>query len=396
MNEQKPLSFKDLIKYNFLYFSLTSPSFINPLIKTLKPKINYLNKVYSKLTHIQKRIVKLSSSQITNPIIYRGDKFFQIYLEAMLAKTGIDNISIEKIPPLKNNKEDISKVNVLRISEYQKRGYLIIPDWVNSSLNINDIESNNLNRSAKRSIKSIEENKLSYFIIQADKIIETFYYDFYKPTIESIHKESGLVKEFNQIKIFSKKSQIINIRHNNMTMALVLIIPTKDGTLYIYAAGLQQDMSEKLKNIANDAIFYFSIKTAQDENFKKIDFGLNRSFLNDGVLNYKKKWGCQFSISPNQVYSIAINTKSKAMKQFLKSNPIFFHEKDHISSIFYFKDEKPDVKDIESIHKSWKNSGTKNIYIISPEGFNLPNNQKENFPKNLILSHKDLDEFIVD
>jgi len=347
------------------------PQFIQPLTGRIKGRIYQLNRLYSKVFHGKKRISTFSSPSSNHSLVYGGDEYLEHYLEEKLSSLGLNKITKASQT---NEKVDILKINRLDHPYYRNSGYLIIPDWVRAVLTLQKENiQDHFNRSARRAIKTLNERGFKYYVIKASKILDIFYHEFYQPYIKTIYAKSGIVKEYERLKLFSRRSYIINIKHDEITVALVYILPAKDSTFYVYGAGVQDNIDGEIRDLAKDAIYFFSIITAKEIGYKKIDFGLTRSFLTDGVLNYKRKWGCEFAIPEDSVYDIAIKPEKDIVKDFLDKNPLIFYDKKDISCLFYFRNRVPTQKEIESKISIWQGCGFQSFYCVSPQGFDFDN-----------------------
>ena len=78
-----------------------------------------------------------------------------------------------------------------------------------------------------------------------------------------------------------------------------------------------------IKRGAQSAIYYFIIRFAKENNFKKVDFMRSRSFLEDGVYRTKMEWGAavhQDDESDSWVYFFPKH--SAKVVDFFKHNPL--------------------------------------------------------------------------
>ena len=371
------------------------PPFLQPLIVRFKRILYCLNRLYSKFIHKDRSTTIVNFHLSGSDLFFSGEPVFETYLEDRFRGMGFEEIKKSRRIDSKNDKIDILKVNRLFQNEYRNKGYLIAPDWVRAVLPLdkNDIMAN-FNRSAKRSLKELEENNFSYFIIQASKILERFYEEFYKPYIKSIYGESGIIKDYSVLKLFARKSYIINIKCESQTAALVFVIPAKNSWLHVYAAGLREDLPGDLKEISQAAIYNYSIEIAKAHKFNRVDFGLNRGFLNDGILNYKRKWGCSFIKPEESVYDIAFRANSSMVKALLDSNPLLINDDRDISCLFYYRNKKPTLKDIERSERKWRNCGAINYYFISPAGFDFKMEGDLASRANIKFINSDLEDFL--
>jgi len=389
---------KNLSEY-IRYFVI--PSRLQKFSDILFRIIDNVNRFYSRIAHQKADITTFFSQSEDTKITYRGDVYLKSYLRDRFREMGMEDLKedvllISDIDGRNNNREsiDIQKVNVLDRARLQDSGFIVIPDWVRAVISLTDsAPQKRYQRSARRAIKKLEESEYSYHLVDSSKILDCFYHEFYRPYINDIYGESALFKEYSKLRLFSKKAYMINIKRENFTVGLVFILPSKKSVLYIYAAGIESSIDKATQNIVQDAIYYYSIDAGLKNGFKHVDFGLNRSFLNDGVLLYKKKWGANFFIPGNAVYNIALNRDTEFIKSFLQNNPLFIIDKGHLSCLFYVKERKPEIEEVEKLHKMWINCGASKLIFISASGFDFDLTEFSKTHRSIEIIHGDLGEY---
>jgi hypothetical protein len=80
-----------------------------------------------------------------------------------------------------------------------------------------------------------------------------------------------------------------------------------------------------LKEGVSTALYYFMLQEAYREDYKRLDWGLSRSFVTDGVTRYKLKWGSlpvQGDIGTG-AFAITAPGNTQPGSSFLQSNPFF-------------------------------------------------------------------------
>jgi hypothetical protein len=355
----------DYIEY-FCLFSIPEP--FQSIFEKLVSGCSYINKLFSLLIHKDKEKVVLSSKDNNFSFNYSGDIILRDYLLEIFESSFKKDFITQDIND-NQSEQDIIKINSLKRQMYRKKGYIIVPDWVRAYIDLDFDDSNALfNRSAKRSIKKITDSKITFEIEKARHSIHFFYHQMYKPYIESIYGSKNLAKSYHRLKLFAKKSLVINIFEDGKKLAAAYLVPTLQKTLIVYAAGVLPGFDEAINGMLIDAIYYYSIVYAKDKKYKIIDFGLNRSFLDDGILNYKKKWGCKFRIEKSFVYDIAIKLSSESMKTFITRNPLFIVKDGDLAALFCFEDRIKNIEQLKRINEIWVNSSDGEIYILTPSG----------------------------
>ena len=115
-------------------------------------------------------------------------------------------------------------------------------------------------------------------------------------------------------------------------------------------------------------MYYFFIILAQDRKAKRIDFGGTRPFFNDGLFQYKKKWGTiiePYSLVP-EVFGLKILNNSEPMKQFLIDNPfIGITEKNEMAGFVFIGEDEVSDKEKELYEKRFNVPGIHELRFIT-------------------------------
>ncbi|NIP31101.1 MAG: hypothetical protein GTN59_11220 [Candidatus Dadabacteria bacterium] len=279
-----------------LFISTKYPSYhIMDLIYFQKPKIeekfriNFLNK---------KKIINQIQSDI-DAIFIKCDRFYSGFLE--------------------------------------KKGFTIIPEWVRMILDISEPLENfydNLSRSAKEDIKKIKKLGYTYEVSQDIKKLDFFYNKMYVPYVSWRFPETDIFSNFYTMKIlFEQGSKILFIKYKNEYIFGGLFIKKNKKVTATYA-GIVEGKFEYVKRGVIAASYYYLIKHSKENGAKLIDLGSCRSFVNDGLFNYKRKWGAKIGKSGNEcseIYSFKKCSSNKGIKSFLTNNPFIYLEKNKIN-----------------------------------------------------------------
>ena len=73
------------------------------------------------------------------------------------------------------------------------------------------------------------------------------------------------------------------------------LIAYKGHNARLWCFGIKDANPDYVKMGAFGALYYFSFQYLKNKGFKQVGVGGSRPFLNDGVLNYKKKWGLRIT-----------------------------------------------------------------------------------------------------
>jgi len=242
----------------------------------------------------------------------------------------------------------IIKTDKFFLGHLHKKGFVIIPEWIPTILDISKPLGEiikNFKGSVKRNIKKI--NKYNYsFEVTTD--VEKFNYYFYKLRQEYFSKKVGEQAipgsaDYHDVRCMFNNGRLFLLKKDGKYIAGFLIIANEDK-IRPHCMGIIDDLyTDKL---VGSAIFYLFISWAKEQGFNKIPFGISRPFLEDGPLQFKKKWGTTIITKrrPSSIFAIKIsNFENESIYDFLENNPfIYYEEKGPIGAIFRKREQSSD------------------------------------------------------
>lgn len=223
----------------------------------------------------------------------------------------------------------------------KNKKYFFIPLWLTSTVTIPLVARNN---STKNDYRAIIQNELSYKIADSIEEFHHFYYSMYLPTVENRHSNTRIIMEYKMMldEINNHEGKLLLVKKENKYIAGVVIV-TREEIPRIWSNGILEGDTAYWKTGAIAATYWFSSQYLFQKGCTKMNMGLNRSFLNDGILQYKKKWGADFLNQSKRGFILKINMYSKGTEGFLKNNPFAYSDKNNFYGAIFI-----DKKDIEN------------------------------------------------
>ena len=252
----------------------------------------------------------------------------------------------------------------------EKKGFIIIPEWVTMVLDTSppfDDLHRNFSKSAKEDIRKIKRQGYSYEVTHDLDKLHLFYQDMYLPYAHWRYGPSAVCTSYAAIRLlFEKDNLLLLIKHNNEYVCGSPFSVKKDTIIATYA-GVRKGHYDEVKKGLGAAPYYFLILWAKNHNINTINFGKCRPFLRDGNFQYKKKWGTVVKPSTSTydgIFAFQPRSNSHAMKQVLINNP-FLH-KDHMTlkGRIYFERNKPLPPDIQHFLKTQSIGGVATIHSV--------------------------------
>jgi hypothetical protein len=262
----------------------------------------------------------------------------------------------------------LAEINWLSACKAQRCGFLLIPEWVNFTLQVPDsleVYTHAANKSLKNDIRKAKKYKYSVEITNDPEKLSLFYHRMYTPLISKRHSFLPHIADFSLIKrIFTAGALILMKERDEYVGGHFLIF--RDNTLWAKWLGIKDGDEEYLRRGVSGATNYFIIKWAIENKYEMIDFGLCRAFYNDGVFRFKKKWGMiinNFSLN-TMFWGLKIYRFNEGVKNFLEDNPFLFYSDGRLEGFVFLNREDQSEKEIASLHKHFLIGGISRLNVL--------------------------------
>jgi hypothetical protein len=132
------------------------------------------------------------------------------------------------------------------------------------------------------------------------------------------------------------------------------------------AIGLNDGDPVLLRTGAGSAIYYYSILHLAEKGFKTLKCGWSRTFLHDGVLQYKKSWGLRIVDTHNIGSLLVALNDSPQTRMFFQSIPLIGVTDNKLTGIVFVRQEdvQSELKLIE-LHRKYFISGMERLRVLA-------------------------------
>lgn len=233
----------------------------------------------------------------------------------------------------------------MRITEMRKNhvnnaenNSFFIPCWIDGKINIDEtLRLTETNENIKSDMRRIRKFQYTYEVTREKEKFVEFYNQMYVPYIKNTYGKEALYHSLEGILKRFDYSELLLIKDGQAPVSGEVIIYEKHGPKLLCLGVLNGDR-RYVRAGAIAALFYFRLLYLKSKGYTEIDLGASRVFLNDGVLNYKKKWGMYLTKLRGNGFLIHQLTLKTGIKSFLINNPFINSEADGFSSV-YFSDK---------------------------------------------------------
>jgi hypothetical protein len=227
------------------------------------------------------------------------------------------------------------------------------------------------NDTLRENLRKIRKNDYSYEMTQDPSKFEYFYYQMYLPYLTKRFKELTVVTAFRDMERIFRKGLLLLVKKGNDYISGEIIRTDHDKVFALYV-GIAEGREEYLKAGALSASYYYFILWAKERGYKSVDFGHCRSFLRDGVFNYKKSWGMEIMKSTRQKYQFGMKICSyhQGVRNFLEKNPFIFIDQEKLKGLILVEQDHPlALEEVRSLFKTYFIHGLHCLVILSDQGF---------------------------
>ncbi len=172
--------------------------------------------------------------------------------------------------------------------------YLELPDYICMTVSLKttwDETKQNFRKTIRKNIgRLIRKNNYRSVPTNDPTIIKSFYETLYVTFIKSRHEDETHLTPRAIIEQRARDGTIVQVVDDDGVVAAGVYFPHGD-TLRLLATGMPKAFLENPPVAAMQALYYFSLQYAFEHGYKFVNFLGTRAFPNDGLFQFKRKWG---------------------------------------------------------------------------------------------------------
>jgi hypothetical protein len=145
----------------------------------------------------------------------------------------------------------------------------------------------------QKNIRRFQKTGYTYRISRSQADFDLFYDQMYVPLVTQRHTQEAFVDSRKHLlKLFRQGFLLLIIDKDGRPIAGDLDHLNGD-TLFGVACGVLNGDPALLEEGALSAIYYYALQWCHENNIRRCDIAEVRPFVEDGVYNYKRRWGYQ-------------------------------------------------------------------------------------------------------
>jgi hypothetical protein len=246
---------------------------------------------------------------------------------------------------------------------YKRRTDFFIPIWLQSRANI---PLKAITHSAKDDLRRIRSNNLTYILTTDLDCYRDFYNNMYLPYVRMRHQESTIAMSYDVMmqKARDGLCDLILIMKENSAIAGFLILKEKKIPR-LWSNGLRNGDLAYWKEGAIAATYHFASDHLAQQGYKEMHLGLMRSFFNDGIFQYKKKWGIHLATDSSAGFILKPLRDSDGLNRFFLNNPFIYCHKNRLcGAVFTRSGTMPADKEAAQLNEAYAISGLAELVLF--------------------------------
>lgn len=216
------------------------------------------------------------------------------------------------------------------------------PDWIEQEIVLNgswdDVVARFRKNTRSTDLRKVRKYNFSHDVVTDRENIEYFHDHLYLPYVNGRFQDAAEYINREWLIAVASGSGLLRILDKDRFLAGVVLHYERNFLDWIWVGALAQDVGDLEKGVFS-SLYYHSIRHAHEKGFKKMKMGNSRTFLNDGVYRYKRKWGAQVVSSryANTRLLFDFDFNSTAIRQWLEACPFLTaHGSRFSANIFSF------------------------------------------------------------
>jgi len=211
-----------------------------------------------------------------------------------------------------------------------------LPLWVTTEVPIDNDSLIRQSRDVRTSVKRFQKNGYDWNITSRPGDMRAFFDSIYLPTIQKSHGAAALPTSVSdRLKQLERGDvELLQVLLDGKSIA-GLIIDYRHTTPALREIGVLDGSKTIKRTGVIPSLNYFAFEHLGAHGYETASLGMSRCFLNDGVLQFKRKFGTAVSDGSLETIFMRIPTLTPALRSMLCANPCFsWRDKNLVRTFF--------------------------------------------------------------
>jgi hypothetical protein len=290
----------------------------------------------------------------------------------------IGTVPMWSLPGLLRSLRTSADLTIVRVDYLSARlffdaTYLPVPEWTETWLTLpeNPYSLVRASGNVREDLRRIRRYRLEPEVSHKGADFDLFYFSMYLPYVHSRYGELAALHKPVYLRHLFNRGGIIFVQENGQRVAGQLFARHKQ-ILHLIALGGNMGQAQFVRNGALAACYIFGINHAYALGCTHVDFGCNRSVLEDGVLRFKAKWGIRVNEKRPSEFMLMVhwNRLDGLAGELLSHTSLMFRESGGLSAIHNLRQDHPATQaDATAARHTLWIDGLRHLCLVSPAGW---------------------------
>jgi hypothetical protein len=241
---------------------------------------------------------------------------------------------------------------------------IVIPAWIQGTMQLPRGPEQMNRDSIKAVLRKIMKQGMEYEVTRDPKSFDDFYQNIYVPHTTRRHGDRVHLSSREKVWALFEKGELIMVKRRGAYIAGKLI-SYKRGIPHMTHMGVRDGRMDLIEEGAIGAAYEFTFQHLENKGHREVHFGQSRGFLNDGVLQFKKKYGHRVVGKSDHKFLLKITSDKSATRAFLQNNPFIFEHLGELYGAAFLSDQLPDAQVLERLKKQLSQAGLAQLVVFS-------------------------------
>ena len=221
----------------------------------------------------------------------------------------------------------IRQVDRLYYPVFARGGGRFIPCWVGLEADLADATARlNTSDTIRSDRRRIRKHDLQYEVTRDPALYEDFYRRMYLPTVLNHHADRSMPVPWSELEAEIGRTVLLLVKKDGEYIGGGSFCDMGGGRARARLVGVKDGDEQYVRMGAMAATYIFGIEHLAAAGCRSVHYGGTRGFLQDGLLQYKKKYGVRIVNADTRGFQIMATGCSTAVESFLVNNPYIAEE----------------------------------------------------------------------
>lgn len=247
--------------------------------------------------------------------------------------------------------------------------YLEVPDWIDMGIDteggFEDVKQRFRRDARRNDLRRVRRGGYRCEITSDRRAIADFYDRQYEPYVRFAHGDGAFMAPKWHVVRQGAKGALLQVVLEDEVVAGGIVYPADDVLVSLWM-GLPPHLHENPPDAVISALYVFLIRYAIDYGYAWVDFAGTRGFLNDGVFQFKRKWGAEIDdgYSPSSLLLQAQNANPNTLG-LLENLPVLTRGSEGLEAVIVRGDPSSIDDCVRAAERTYGIRGLRKITILA-------------------------------